>query len=123
MKIFISITAIILYFSNCHLEAKTKKYERDYQKIFCKNLNGKIEYRLIDKTRIDCLTSKYAIEIDYGKKWAESIGQSLYYSYMSNKKPGIGIIVDINSRKDKRYLKRLYKVTSKLNIKVFIINK
>ena len=123
MKIFISITAIILYFSNCHLEAKTKKYERDYQKIFCKNLNGKIEYRLIDKTRIDCLTSDYAIEIDYGKKWAESIGQSLYYRYMSNKKPGIGIIVDINSRKDRRYLKRLYKVTSKLNIKVFIINK
>jgi hypothetical protein len=123
MKIIIVISALVLYFSNCHIEAKTKKYERDYQKIFCKNLNGKIEYRLIDKTRIDCLTSEYAIEIDYGKKWAESIGQSLYYSYMTNRKAGIGIIVDLKSKSDSRYLKRLYEVTKKLNIKVFIINK
>jgi hypothetical protein len=123
MKIIIVISALVLYFSNCHLEAKTKKYERDYQKIFCKNLNGKIEYRLIDKTRIDCLTSEYAIEIDYGKKWAEAIGQSLYYSYMTNRKAGIGIIVDLKSKSDSRYLKRLYEVTKKLNIKVFIINK
>jgi hypothetical protein len=123
MKIIIVISALVLYFSNCHLEAKTKKYERDYQKIFCKNLNGKIEYRLIDKSRIDCLTSEYAIEIDYGKKWAEAIGQSLYYSYMTNRKAGIGIIVDLKSKSDSRYLKRLYEVTKKLNIKVFIINK
>jgi hypothetical protein len=123
MKIIIVISALVLYFSNCHLEAKTKKYERDYQKIFCKNLNGKIEYRLIDRSRIDCLTSEYAIEIDYGKKWAEAIGQSLYYSYMTNRKAGIGIIVDLKSKSDSRYLKRLYEVTKKLNIKVFIINK
>lgn len=123
MKIFISITAIILYFSSCHLEAKTKKYERDYQNTFCKNLNGKIEYRLKDKSRVDCLTSKYAIEIDYGKKWAEAIGQSLYYALMTNKKAGIGIIIDINSKADNRYLRRLYAVTKKLNIKVFIIHK
>jgi hypothetical protein len=123
MKIIIVISALVLYFSNCHLEAKTKKYERDYQKIFCKNLNGKIEYRLIDKSRIDCLTSEYAIEIDYGKKWAEAIGQSLYYSYMTNRKAGIGIIVDLKSKSDSRYLRRLYAVTKKLNIKVFIINK
>ncbi len=123
MKFFISILAIFIYFFNCNLQAKTKKYERDYQDTFCKKLNGKIEHVLIDKSRVDCLTKEYAIELDYGKKWAESIGQSLYYSYMTNKKAGIGIIVDINSEKDKRYLKRLYAVTKKLNIKVFIINK
>jgi len=123
MKIFISITALVLYFSNCSLEAKTKMHEKDYQKIFCNNLNGKIEHVLIDKSRIDCLTSHYAIEIDFGKKWAESIGQSLYYSLMTNKKAGIGIIIDVNSKRDKKYLKRLYTVTKKLNIKVFIIHK
>lgn len=123
MKIFISITALMLYFSNCNLEAKTKMYEKDYQKIFCNNLNGKIEHVLIDKSRIDCLTSDYAIEIDYGKKWAESIGQSLYYSLMAKKKAGIGIIIDVNSKRDKKYLKRLYAVTKKLNIKVFIIHR
>lgn len=102
---------------------KIKMYERDYQYIFCNNQNGIIEYILKDKSRIDCLTKEYAIEIDYAKKWAESIGQSLYYSYMTQKKAGIGIIVDINSKKDNRYLKRLYTVTNKLNIKVFIIHK
>lgn len=123
MKIIIVISALLLYFFNCNLEAKTKKYERDYQSAFCKKLNGKAEYTLIDKSRIDCLTSKYAIEIDFGKKWAESIGQSLYYSYMTNKKAGIGIIVDLKNKSDSRYLRRLYAVTKKLDIKVFIINK
>lgn len=123
MKIFISITALLLYFSNCSLEAKTKMHEKDYQKIFCNNLIGKIEHVLVDNSRVDCLTSNYAIEIDYGKKWAESIGQSLYYSLMTNKKAAIGIIIDENNKRDKKYLKRLYTVTKRLNIKVFIIHK
>jgi hypothetical protein len=70
-----------------------KKHERFYQKELCDTLDGVMEYRLEDKTRVDCLTDKYAIEVDFAKKWAESIGQSLFYAQMSGKKPAVGIII------------------------------
>jgi len=124
-KFLFGVVGFCLFFSVvlCGNSKKAKMYERDYQYIFCNKKNGIIEYRLKDKSRVDCLTKEYAIEIDYSKKWAEAIGQSLYYSYMTQKKAGIGIIVDINSKADNRYLKRLYTVTNKLDIKVFIIHK
>jgi hypothetical protein len=79
-----------------------------------------MEYRLKDKTRIDCLSSEYAIEVDWAKKWAEAIGQSLYYSLMTNKKPAIALIVDSN---DERFINRAKLVASKFNIKIFTIIK
>ena len=56
------------------LQAKHLHYEKVYQKFFCNKMHGQMEYELTDKTRVDCLTSTYAIEVDFGKKWAESIG-------------------------------------------------
>ena len=85
--------------------SRTKKWkEADYVEHYCK---GEIEHVLPDKTRIDCLTDTHAIEYDWGKKWAESLGQSLYYSAMTGKKAGIVLIV--NPRTKDRYLKRLNK--------------
>jgi len=80
-----------------------------------------MEVILIDKSRVDCLTDAYAIEVDFAKKWAESIGQSLYYSYMTDKKPAIGLI--INLQKEKRYLRRVETMCQKYNIKLFLIEK
>jgi hypothetical protein len=79
-----------------------------------------MEYRLFDKTRVDCLTDDYAIEVDFAKKWAESVGQSLYYADVTGKNPGVGLIV---GKKDKRYLKRLNRLAKKYDIKVFVIKK
>ena len=85
-------------------------------------MNGVMEYTLRDKTRIDCLTSSYAIEVDFANKWAESIGQSLYYGLMTNKKPGILLIME-KPKKDIRYLKRLKKVVEIQKIRIWTINK
>ena len=85
-------------------------------------MNGIKEYTLPDKTRIDCLTSSYAIEVDFAKKWAESIGQSLYYGLMTNKRPGILLIME-KPKKDIRHLKRLKKVAEIQNIRIWTINK
>ena len=95
-------------------ETKGKFREKDYVNAYCK---GQIEYVLPDRTRIDCLTDEYAIEFDYGKKWAESIGQSLYYAKMTGKKPAVALI--LNSPKDKRYVERINTVDK--NITVFEI--
>ena len=100
-----------------------KLYERDYQTAFTNRIKGQAEVELQDKTRVDILTDKYAIEVDYARKWQEAIGQSLYYAVMTGKAPGIVLI--IKSNKDFKYLNRLLKVLKSydLNIKVWIIDK
>jgi len=103
------------------LQAKHLHHERYYQTLFCHYLNGQMEIVLTDRSRIDCLTDKYAIEVDFAKKWAESIGQALYYAYMTKKKPAIGLI--INLQKEKRYLKRIEPMCKKYNITLFLIKK
>ena len=94
--------------------------EKEYQNQWCKTNNGETEVRLQDKTRIDCLTDKYAIEFDFASKWAESIGQALYYASSTGKEAGIVLIIE-NPEKDLKYLKRLKNVTEKYNIKVWTI--
>ena len=85
--------------------------EADYVNQTCK---GQIEYRLEDKTRVDCLTEEYAIEYDWAKKWAESIGQSLYYAKMTGKKPAVAII--IKSPNDYKYIERIKTVDNNITI-------
>lgn len=119
LLIFLLVSVVVFCFTeplkNGELEEGKSKYkEADYVKAYC---NGQIEYVLSDKTRIDCLTDEYAIEFDWAKKWAEGVGQSLYYAKMTGKKPAVAII--IKSPKDKRYIERIKKTDP--NIKVFII--
>lgn len=48
-----------------------------------------LEHRLSSGGRVDCLDSEYAIEVDYADKWAEAIGQSLYYAASTQRKPAV----------------------------------
>ena len=54
---------------------------------------------------MDCLTATHAVEYERGKNWAESIGQSLYYSLQTGKRAGVVLILE--RRKDYRYWLRL----------------
>ncbi len=103
------------------LQAKNLHHEKYYQTQLCNTLGGEMEVVLQDRTRVDCLTDRYAIEVDFAKKWAESIGQSLYYGYMTHKKPAIALI--INLPKEQRYLKRVDAMCKKYNIKLYLIKK
>lgn len=92
----IHIYLLILIFSSSIAQAK--KYEKHYQAEWCKG-RGKTEVVLPDRTRVDCLTKTHAIEFDFGKKWQEAIGQSLYYSFQTGKRAGVVLII----RKPKHY--------------------
>ena len=120
-RVFVSTVLLIsvLIITGCTEKKHKEKY---YQTQLCDDLGGVMEQSLLDRTRVDCLTDEYAIEVDFAKKWAEAVGQSLYYAYMTEKKPGIGIIAD-KSKKDERNLKRLKALTKKYDIKVFEIEK
>jgi hypothetical protein len=78
MKKWILICCIVLMSSPA--QAKRLHYEKHYQGIWCKAHNGQVEVVLPDRTRCDCLTDTHAVEMDFGNKWAEAIGQALYYS-------------------------------------------
>lgn len=116
----ILVLAIPLLFANCSQGSK-KYYEKYYQTVLCNELGGEMEHVLEDRTRVDCLTDEYAIEVDFAKKWAEGIGQSLYYAHMTGKKPAIGFI--INKEKDERYIKRLNTIAKEYKIKIYLIEK
>jgi hypothetical protein len=109
-----------LLLMGCSTHTQKKYHEKHYQTLLCDKLAGEMEYVLQDRTRVDCLTDEYAIEVDFAKKWAESIGQSLYYAHMTKKEPAIGLIVGKN---DSRFLKRLETLSRELHIKVFVIKK
>lgn len=100
--IFFSLTEADLNPQNAVKSQDLKWHEKDYVNQYC---DGTVEYTLPDKTRVDCLTDEYAIEFDYAKKWAESIGQSLYYAKKTGKKPAVAIIISKES--DKKYLQRI----------------
>ena len=115
MKLFIILFLISL------LQAKHLHKENFYQTVFCNKMNGIKEYVLKDRTRIDCLTSTYAIEVDFASKWGESIGQSLYYSIQTKRRPGILLIIE--QSKDRKNLNRLLKVSKRYQIQLWTIDK
>ncbi len=102
---------------------KAKKYhEADYVNYACPKMNGIIEYSLDDGSRVDCETETYSIEFDFGKKWAEAIGQALYYSSKTGKQPGIYLI--IAKERDWNNLEKIKRVikANGINVKIWTIS-
>ena len=91
--------------------------EAYYVNQWCTSDFGRKEAVLWDMTRVDCLAKDYAIEFDFAKKWAESIGQSLYYAKLTKKEPAVGLILDAPT--DYKYVKRIERLDS--GIKIFLI--
>lgn len=96
--------------------------EAYYQERFCTQRGGQMEVVLPDKTRIDCLTTRHAWEVDFADKWAEGIGQSLYYASQTGKIAGLVIIVE-DMDHDLRYLLRIRRLLDyyKVRIDVYLI--
>ena len=99
--LLITIAILLLISARLHPE----KY---YQDKWCLEQGGQVEVRLPDRTRCDCLTENNAIEFDFGSKWAEAIGQALYYSTQTGKRAGIVLILEKES--DRKYWFRMMKV-------------
>lgn len=85
---------LVLLLTASQVHAERLLPEKEYQGIWCSAHYGELEVTLTDRTRVDCLTADYAVEVDFANKWAEAIGQSLHYARMSARRPGIVIIVE-----------------------------
>ena len=96
-------------------DAKHRHPEKYYQEKWCFG-RGEMEVVLPDRTRCDCLTLDHAIEFDFGPKWSEAIGQSLYYSMQTGRKAGIVLILEKKS--DYKYWIRLNSVIKNYDLPI-----
>lgn len=86
--------------STCYTKINKAQYakhmhsEASYQKAWCEKHCGIMEYRNDDMTRVDCLTDTHAVEFDFANKWAESVGQALYYQHKTGKKAMVVLILE-----------------------------
>lgn len=101
------------------VEAKRLHPESYYQNNWCSANNGQAEYVLDDLTRVDCLLKDKAVEFDFANKWAECIGQSLYYGIKTNRKATCALIIEKET--DHKYLKRIKTVADKHGIDIILI--
>ena len=120
-NLFNLLIVIIFLIQSGSAFAKHLNNEKYYQCKWCNANAGTMEVVLDDGARVDCLTGKYAVEFDFASKWAESIGQSLYYSIKTNRKPAVVLIMEQPAR-EKPYYKRLVGVAQKYGITVFVMN-
>ena len=104
---FYTLLLTLLISSTCAFAQTSKShlyFEKDYQKVW----------------RVDCVTNTHAIEFDFAPKWAESIGQALYYGEVLKKKPGIVLIVE-NPEKSEKYINRVKTIAVKSGITLWIM--
>lgn len=120
MKKTILLFATFLISTHCAF-AKHLHKERYYQDIDCKKKGGKVEYRLEDKTRVDCLTDNKAIEHDFARKWYECVGQALYYGMQTKRQPACGLIIEKST--DLEYFERAQTMITywKLEVEIYTI--
>ncbi|MEW5745237.1 MAG: hypothetical protein AB1805_07375 [Nitrospirota bacterium] len=114
--IVIPLLILLLCFGNYSFAAHRHK-EREYQEAWCTAHNGTLEYVLDDGARVDCLTEEYAVEFDFAPKWAEAIGQSLYYSLKTGKRPAVVLIIERGG--GEREMRRLRSVSERYGIMVW----
>lgn len=77
-------------------------------------IGGKAEV-VIDGGKIDIVTDRYAIEVDFLSKWKEGMGQSQFYSSKTNKLPALFLVHD-RGQIDSRTLQLAADETQRLGI-------
>ena len=80
---------------------------------------GKTEVRLPNGNRADCVTTNYAIEVEFAKKYHEGVGQALDYAMQTGKKPAILLIIE--TERDWRYYNKLKPLARKCGIRLWYI--
>ena len=112
-----AVTMIYFFFAGASASAGSHLHlEKGYQTFWCDRHAGLSEVVLPDRTRCDCITKTHAIEFDFGSKWAESIGQALYYSMQTGKRAGVVLILE--NKGDYKYWIRLNSVVQRYDLSV-----
>lgn len=113
-RVSLTVLALAVLFVAGPADARPKRIhpERWYQERWCGERGGVMEYRLPDRTRIDCVFDGVAVEMDFADEYREAIGQALHYAREACNDPALGclrpgIVLIIERPSDERYLEKL----------------
>lgn len=96
----------------------TAVHEVDVVARLAPKYNAVAEVKLWDGSRVDLLNEEYAIEADWTHKWAEGVGQCMYYATVTGRKPALMLLVRPgDSYKD---IYRAQTVCTRLGIKLYL---
>lgn len=79
--------------------------ETEWSKWVAFKLGGEAEARTFDGSRCDVLTDEFAIEVEWVKKWKESVGQALFYAAAFGRKPKIILLTRGKPNEELYYLR------------------
>lgn len=88
--------------------------EAEYRDAWCM---GKSEVTMPNGNRADCVTTDYAVEVEFAKKYHEGVGQALDYAQQTGKSPAILLIIE--DEKDWRYYNRLKPLAEEYSIRLW----
>lgn len=111
IKVLVPLLLLVPHFTYAGEVEETRKLAEKYHAV--------AEYVLWDSTRVDLLSDEYAIEVEWPRKWAESIGQCLYYAQVTGRKPAVILLIK-DKRSEAKYIYRLQTVAAKHNITIFL---
>ncbi len=112
--------AITMLFISTDATAAHLKAEKEYQQEWCSSHGGVQEFQLNDRSRVDCLTDEFAVEVEFASKWPEAVGQALYYALMTGRKPGIVLIMEYPDR-EKKFYDRIRTVCDSYGIMLWVV--
>tara|TARA_B100000029_G_scaffold450512_1_gene474494 strand:+ start:268 stop:672 length:405 start_codon:yes stop_codon:yes gene_type:complete len=83
--------------------------ETDWSAHLADQMGGVAEFRTPDGSRVDILTDEVAWEVDWCRsgKWAEGVGQALFYGLATNRQPGLILLQKDPQAERKFYLRAL----------------
>ncbi len=108
-KVFLLLLPFLVFFS-----AKGQLSEKQYSELVQRELGGQLEAP-VPSGRVDVLTDYFAIEVEFARKWKNSIGQSLWYALNTSRKAGIVLILENES--DWKYVQQLTTTLDYSNLK------
>ncbi len=90
MKFFKTFVAVLLFSSTAFGQ---RLNETEVVSAIAEKYDAQIEVKLWDNTRVDLLSATHAYEVDWAHKYAEGIEQALYYGCITERKPGLILLV------------------------------
>ena len=113
------LTIALAAFAICLAVGLALAGEREITKSLAATYHATAEVVLSDGSRADLVSDRYAIEVEYAHHWKESIGQSVLYGILTDKQPGVVLLV-ADPDKEAKYIERCRCVCDKLQIKLWI---
>lgn len=99
------VLVLCLVFVSSPTWARHAHPEKYYQELWCDRQAGIMEVVMSSGSRCDCLTDTHAVEFDFARKWAESVGQALNYAAQTGRRAGIVLILD--TPEDRRFAEQI----------------